>query len=203
MKHPAHSRSFKNSNSLPSSPWPLHTLPSLPLAIDVKGLFRTECLLENILGWEGNSKNSGHMREDVTRCSPGKSRLVYNCWSFKTNNFAGSSGSWECPKKLLAVGANWQPICASFIFWCKFPKLTSWNKNISTCIWGSVDWQADPASTLDGGALSGAPSLSQNIYHYTLHNKNGLNHCESCRFPDWDARRLIVRSTAIDKQGFC
>lgn len=39
MKHPAHSRSFKNSNSLPSSPWPLHNSTLASTSNRRKGAF--------------------------------------------------------------------------------------------------------------------------------------------------------------------
>ena len=42
----------------------------------LKGLFGTECLPENIPGWEGHSRNGGCTKGDVTRRALGKSELV-------------------------------------------------------------------------------------------------------------------------------
>lgn len=40
------------------------------------GIFGTECLSENILGWEGSSKNSGLIKETMTRPPLGKPERV-------------------------------------------------------------------------------------------------------------------------------
>lgn len=47
------SRSSENANSLPLSPWPLDTLPSLPPAMDFEGVFSTDCLLGTLSGGAG------------------------------------------------------------------------------------------------------------------------------------------------------
>lgn len=116
---------------------------------------------------------------------PGGSELVYDWWPFATHNFAGSSGGWQLPKRILALRANRQPICASFTFWWKFPNLVAGNENIS--LWTCGLTQADPPSTPDGGATCGCSSFPQNMYHYTVHDKNGLNR-SNCTRPGTETR---------------
>lgn len=59
-----------------------------------------------------------------------------------------------------------------------------------------------PPSTPNGGVVCLLP-VFQNIYHDTIHSKNGLNHSESS--PPWTETHegSVVRGRAADKQGFC